>query len=157
MASAGFFSIHASKLKFGSDGRWYADGEPVLHQRLAQFFSRYVRQKPGGGYEIWVDQVYHADVEVEDTPHVVVAVSSDPRATEPGFVLHLNDGTSERLDPDSLEVGNGNVLYCRVKDGAERARLLRPAYYQLAYYIEEAASGQFELRCGGATHPIARG
>ena len=157
MAGAGFFSIHAAKLKFGSDGRWYADGELVTHERLARFFSRYVRPKLAGGYEIWFDQQYHADVEVEDTPHVVTGVSSDPRSSQPGFVLHLNDGTSERLDPDTLEVGPGNVLYCRVKDGTERARLLRPAYYQLAYYIEEAGGGQFRLRCGDTTHPIARG
>jgi len=85
------------------------------------------------------------------------AVLQPLRAAEAGWGIRDLARSAERLDPDSLEVGNGNVLYCRVKDGAERARLLRPAYYPLAYYIEEAASGQFELRCGGATHPIARG
>jgi hypothetical protein len=156
MPGAGFFSINASKLRFGSDGRWYADGEPVTHERLAQFFSRYVRQKAAGGYEIWVDERYHADVEVEDTPHVVTTVSSDLGAAVPGFIVHLNDGTSERLDPYSLDVGHANVLYCRVKAGTERARFLRPAYYQLANFIEEAGGGQFRLHCGSTTHPIIK-
>lgn len=151
MPGAGFYSIHTSKLRFCSDGRWYADGEPVTHARLVRVFNRYLRHKPSGGYEIWIDERYHADVEVEDTPCVVTAVSTD----EQGHMsVELNDDTIERLDPHSLQVGSGNVLYCRVKGGAERARFLRPAYYQLAGCIEEAAPGQFQFRCGGTTHPI---
>ena len=151
MARAGFYSIHTSKLRFRSDGQWYADDEPVTHERLARVFSRYLRRKPAGGYEIWIDEHCHADVEVEDTPYVVTAVNSDDQ----GYMsVELNDDTIEHLDPDSLQVGSGNVLYCRVKGGAERARLLRPAYYQLANFIEEAAPGQFQFRCGGTTHPI---
>ena len=34
MSKAGFWAIHTGELKFGRDGRWYADGEPVLHDRL---------------------------------------------------------------------------------------------------------------------------
>jgi hypothetical protein len=153
MPGAGFYAIHTSRLTFRSDGRWYADDDPVLHERLARLFSRYLRRKPSGGYEIWIDERYHADVEVEDTPYVVTFVTSEVQGE---LLLTLNDGTTEPLDPDSLQVGHGNVLYCGVKGGAERARFLRPAYYQLAEFIEEAAPGHFCLRCGGTTHPIAR-
>lgn len=161
MPGAGFYAISNAKLRFGSDGRWYADDEPVLHERLALLFSRFLRRKPSGTYEIWIDERYHADVEIEDTPYVVVdvdcpaganAVMSSPAA----FRLRLNDGSSEPLDPSSLQVGAGNVLYCRVKAGRERARFLRPAYYRLAQFIEEAGGGQFRLRCGGITHRIAQ-
>jgi hypothetical protein len=152
MPAAGFYSIHTSKLSFRSDGRWYADADPVVHERLARLFSRYLRHKPGGGYEIWIDERYHADVEIEDTPYVVIGVDT---STGP-FMVDLNDGTTEQLDPDSLRVGAHDVLYCRVKNGAERARLLRPAYYQLAKFIEEVGPGRFQLRCGGTTHPITR-
>jgi hypothetical protein len=152
MPAAGFYSIHTSKLTFRSDGRWYADADPVVHERLARLFSRYLRRKPSGGYEIWIDERYHADVEIEDTPFVVTAVGAD---TAGQFTVDLNDGTTELLDPHSLQVGADNVLYCRVKNGAERARFLRPAYYQLANYIEEIDPGRFQLRCGSVTHPIA--
>ena len=151
MPAAGFYSIHTSKLTFRSDGRWYADDDPVVHERLARLFSRYVRRKPGGGYEIWIDERYHADVEIEDTPYVVTAVETD---TAGRFTIALNDGTMEPLDPDTLHVGANDVLYCHVKHGTERARFLRPAYYTLAQFIEEVGPGRFQLHCGDRSHPI---
>jgi hypothetical protein len=151
MPAAGFYSIHTDKLTFRADGRWYADDEPIVHKKLANLFSRYVRRKSTGGYEIWIDERYHADVEVEDTPYVVVSVDADPRDD---IRVELNDGSTERLDPGTLAVGGGDVLYCRVKDGGERARFLRSAYNQLADRIEQNETGGFSLRCGGALHPI---
>jgi len=156
MPGAGFYAISNAKLKFGGDGRWYADGEPVVHERLALLFSRSLRRKASGGYEVWIDERYHADVEVEDTPYVVTAVSLASGCGPVSFTVQLHDGSSEPLDPDSLHVGAGNVLYCRVKGGSERARFLRPAYYQLAQFIEEAGGEQFRLRCGSATHTISQ-
>jgi hypothetical protein len=153
MPAAGFYAIHTARLVFRSDGRWYADEEPIVHERLARLFSRYLRRKPTGGYEIWIDERYHADVEVEDTPFVVTAVEADPAGR---FSLDLNDGTTEILDPGSLEVSTHNVLYCRVKNGAERARFLRPAYYQLARFVDEVGVGRFQLRCGPTTYPITQ-
>src|SRR5512143_3353099 len=125
MPAAGFYSIHTSKLTFRSDGRWYADEDPVTHERLARLFSRYLRRKAAGGYEIWIDERYHADVDIEDTPFVVVRVHGD---AERGFTVELNDGTAEALAPETLRIGAGDALTCRVK-GYERARFLRPAYY----------------------------
>lgn len=154
MPSAGFYAIHTSKLRFGADGRWYADDEPITHERLARLFSRYVRRKPDTDrYEVWIDERYHADIEVEDTPFVITAVEPD---ADGRFSIDLNDGTTELLDPTTVAVGTGNVLYCAVKNATEPARFLRPAYYQLVEAIEEVASGEFQLRCGGATYPIAR-
>jgi uncharacterized protein len=151
MPRAGFYAIHTSKLEFRSDGRWYADGELVTHDGLARLFSRYVRRKPSGGYEIWIDERYHADVEIEDTPWVVTAVGTDDRGN---LSVELNDGAVEPLDPNSVQVAADHVMYCRVRDGRERARFLRPAYYQLAKFIEETAPGRFQLRCGGSAHLI---
>jgi len=125
-----------------------------VHKRLALLFSRYLRRKASGGYEIWIDERYHTDVEVEDTPYVVTAVGIASSPSSAAFDVQLNDGTSEPLDPGSLQVGVGNVLYCRVKGGSERARFLRSVYYQLAQFIEEAGGGQFRLRCGNAAHTI---
>src|ERR1043166_4484550 len=99
MPGAGFYVIHTSKLTFRSDGRWYADDEPVVHDRLARLFSRYVRRKSSGGYEIWIDDRYHADVEVEDTPYVVTALHADP---EGGLSVELNDGSTQPLDASSV-------------------------------------------------------
>jgi len=152
MPGAGFYSIHTNKLSFRSDGRWYADDEPIVHERLARLFSRYVRRKAGGGFEIWIDERYHADVEVEDTLHVVVGVD---RGDSGAYRIELNDGSIEPLDPSTLEVGAGEVLYCRARDG-ERLRFLRAAYYRLADAIDEGASGGFVFHCGNTDYPVAR-
>ncbi|HYD50469.1 MAG TPA: hypothetical protein VEB21_19090 [Terriglobales bacterium] len=150
MPGAGLFPIHTDKLTFGRDGRWYADGEPVLHPRLASFFSRHLRRKPDGTYEIWVDERFHADVEVEDTPFVVVDVDS---ATDGALMLVLNDGTSEPLAGSGLRVTADESLSCAVKDGRYRARLLRPAQQRLEPLIE-AIADSFEIRSGSRRYPI---
>lgn len=151
MPGAGFYSIHTDKISFRADGRWYADDEPILHKKLAQLFSRYLRRKPAGGYEIWIDERYHADVEVEDTAYVITGVDVDPHDD---LYVELNDGSTERLDAAGLQVGDQDVLYCGVKRGTERARFLRAAYNQLASRIEQNESGDFELRFGGQSHII---
>ena len=153
MPGAGFYAIPTAKLSFRSDGRWYADADPVVHERLARFFSRYLRRKSSAGYEIWVDERYHADVEIEDTPYVVTSVHTDAAER---LSVELSDGSIEPLDGETLEIGDGNVCYCRVKQGAERARFLRAAYYQLTAFIDEPAPGRFLLRCGSNTHTITQ-
>lgn len=149
MGRAGFYAIHSSKIRFGRDGRWYADDEVISNRRIADLFSRHVVRQPDGSYRIEIGWDT-APIEIEDTPYVVTRV--DPR--QGGFVVELNDGTREALNPDSLSISEENVLYCSVKGGAERARLLRPAYYQVASHIHEVA-GRFVLRTGSGDHRIA--
>ena len=70
-------------------------------------------------------------LEVEDTPFVVMRV--DKTHT---FLITLNDETKEELDLNTLWVGDENVLYCKIREGKFEARFSRPAYYQLANYVE---------------------
>ncbi len=150
MARAGFYAIHSSKITFGRDGRWYSDGEPITNQKISRLFSRHVVRQADGSYRIEIDWD-KAPIEVEDTPYVVR--SAEPLG-EGGFAVELNDETREQLDLRTLEISPENVLYCRVKQGSERARFLRAAYYQLAPYIEESKSG-FAVRAGGEEFAIA--
>jgi len=90
---------------------------------------------------------------VDDTPYVVTAATAD----DAGQVwIELNDQTRETLDTRSLAVGEGDVLYCRVKAGREWARFLRPAYYQLADRIVADAEGGFAFASATGCHPIGR-
>ena len=66
----------------------------------------------------------------------------------------LNDEQRIPLDPAALEVGEQNVLYARVKDGALRARFLRSAYYHLSDCIEGDERAGFALRIGGKRYPL---
>ena len=152
MARAGFYEIRSSKLRFGRDGLWYADDEPIPNARIARLFSRHLVRLHDGSYHIEIGSD-RAPVEIEDTPYVVRDVD---REAGGGFSVELNDGTREPLTVDSLSVGAEHVFYCRVKNGTERARFLRPAYYQLSRFIEEKEPGHFVLRIGDETAPIRR-
>ncbi|HXG20549.1 MAG TPA: hypothetical protein VNN62_15925 [Methylomirabilota bacterium] len=152
MAKAGFWAIDPTrKISFGKDGWWYANDERIENRRINLLFSQHLRKTPEGAYEIAIgwDKVA---VVIEDVPYVVTQVTGDPLH---GFLLRLNDESEEPLDPTTLSVGQDNVLYCRVKGGEHRARFLRPAYYQLATYIQEAGEGGgFFLPLGDAAYPI---
>ncbi len=150
MAQAGFWAISSGRISFRHDGRWYNDDEPINNSRIAKLFSRCLRQTEDGRWQIAMADE-RAFVEIEDTPWVVTRVEGDASG---GFRLHLNDDSEEALDPATLSVGAGNVLYTRVKDGRYRARFLRPAYYQLAPAIDER-DGRFVLAAGGRRFAIA--
>jgi len=69
------------------------------------------------------------------------------------LMLILSDETEEALAPDTLYVGNENVLYCEVKEKRFPARFLRSAYYQLAEHVVEE-DGTYVLPLNGKTYPI---
>ena len=150
MARAGFTAISSGKIRFGRDGRWYTDDEPIPNRAICRLFSRAMRVLPDGRgrLELGEDK---ADVIIEDTPWVVTAVEGDPAR---GFFLVLNDETREPLDPATLTVGGDHVLYCRVKGGRHRARFLRPAYYELMRFAVPGPGDRLELPVGGRRIPL---
>ena len=152
MPRAGFYAIHNSSIRFGRDGRWYADGAPITNPRIAGLFARSVHRLPDGTYELRIAEE-RAAISVDDTAYVVTAALVD----DAGRVwIDLNDETREALDLRSLSVGAADVLYCRVKDGREWARFLRPAYYQLADRIVADAAGGFAFATATGRYPIGR-
>jgi len=135
------------------EGRWFHKGLEMIHREFIKLFYQNMKVDSRGRYVITLagDQCY---VDVEDTPFVVwrTAVTDDDK-TGPRFSLHLSDDSREDLDPYTLMVGAGNVLYCRVRNGAFPARFSRPAYYQLAEHIEEEKS-VFYLTLKGQRYAI---
>ena len=153
MARAGFTAISSGRIRFGKDGLWYSDDEPIPNRAIRLLFSRTLRVLPDGRGRLELGED-RADVDIEDTPWVVTSVEGDPVR---GFVLVLNDETREPLDPGSLHVGPEHVLYCRVKGGAHPARFLRPAYYQLMRHAVSGPGGEVVLPVAGRDVPIAGG
>ena len=149
MGRAGFYAIESGKISFRRDGSWYTDDERIDNSRIALLFSRSIKRNPDGSYYLQVAEE-RASITVEDTPYVVKTVRED----HGGFVIVTNDDEHEPLDPSSLEVGNDNVLYCRVKGGAFRARFLRTAYYHLSsnFFADEGEC--FSLVVHGQRYPI---
>lgn len=151
MARAGFYAIQNSHIRFGRDGRWYADGVLIANPRIAELFSRHVQRAADGSYVLRIADE-QAPIEVDDTPYVVVGAGTDPSGE---VCIELNDRSRERLDPRTLRVGADEVLYCRVKGDTEPARFARAAYYQLAEHIAPDEAGRFVFRSPRGTFPIA--
>lgn len=146
----------SEEIYIDKEGQWFFQGAPIIRQDIVSFLSRHLVELEDGSYQIrWKDQ--GCAVLVEDTPFVVwgvTPVESAGRAL--GILLHLNDGTTETLDPESLYIGFQNVPYCKVRQGRFRARFSRKAYYQLASMIEEIPGTEegFCLRLGDKVYPI---
>lgn len=121
-----------------TDGKWYHKGTEIIRKDIIKFFYEHIDLDEKGRYVIsWRNE--RCVVDVEDTAFFVQAVEK----IDSSFILHLSDETQEKLDPNTLYIGERNVLYCRVKGGRFPARFLRPAYYQIANYIEEDKDGYF--------------
>jgi uncharacterized protein len=151
MPRAGFYTIESGKISFRRDGQWYSDDERIENPRIAELFSKSIRRDPDGSYCLQVGDE-RAAITVEDTPYVVTTLEDDELG---GFMLVLNDGTREALDPATLEVGADNVLYARIKGGEFRARFLRNAYYHLSDRVEFDADGAIVLNLRGRRHRLA--
>jgi hypothetical protein len=151
MARAGFYAVESGKISFRRDGNWYTDDERIDNPRIALLFSKSIQRASDGSFFLQVGDE-RAPITVEDTPYVVRTLEDDGAE---GFVIVLNDGEREPLDPSTLEVGVDNALYTRVKQGRFRARFLRNAYYHLADRLDSDPDGRFFLNLRGIRHPIA--
>ena len=72
------------------------------------------------------------------------------------ITLHLNDESTEPLDPTTLRVGADHVLYAQAKQG-HRVRFLRNAYYALARFADLTADGTISLAVQGRVIPLGIG
>jgi uncharacterized protein len=122
-----------------AEGDWYYQGNKIIRPDILEFFCEHLGLDADGNYLLEWQQT-RCLLGVEDTPLVITRVDKRrAEASEQGAILlmlkHLP--AQELLDPASLVVGKDNVLYCKVRSGQLPARFSRPAYYQLAEWIEE--------------------
>jgi hypothetical protein len=134
------------------EGKWFHKGAEMVRREIIRFFCDCIEVDSLGRYVIRLgeEQCY---LDVEDTPFVVQRAQFQESGGSQMFILSLNDDTREVLHPESLFVGPENVLYCKVKEGRFVARFHRPAYYQLAEFVEEEG-GEFYLPLNGRKHSI---
>lgn len=150
MARAGFWAIESHTIRFGRDGHWYSDGERIAHPRIADLFSRHLHAEADGSFWLRLGDE-RARVEIDDTPWVVVRIDGQPAD---GVILSLNDGSREPLEPASLRLGDGDVLYCRVKSGAHEARFLRAPQTELLAHAHDGPDSRFRLSCPGGREVV---
>ncbi len=125
----------SSDIRIDTEGMWYYRGAEMTRRDIVKLFYQHLRQDMPGQFSIQMrGQSY--PVHVEDTAYVVWAVHRTEPGNEEGRIrLFLSDDSTEDLDPDTLRVRTGNVLYCRVKEGRMDARFSRGSYYQIAEHI----------------------
>jgi len=143
------------------EGDWYHRGAPMERADIVSDLCRHLGKDQASGRFVIRMGKQECYLEVEDTPLVITRVLREGGG--PGdaerfvvFVKHLD--AAEPLDPASLWVGQDNVLYCTVKPERLPARFLRPAYYQLAEFIQEDPDrGGFYLPVGGRRYYVREG
>ncbi len=135
------------------EGKWFHKGMEMVRREIIRFFCEHLEVDASGRYVINLDEE-QCYIEVEDTPFVVRTVQFEETGGRKTFLLSLNDETREVLRPESLSVGDEDVLYCRVKEGRFTARFHRPAYYQLAEFVREE-DGKFYLPLNGRRYLIS--
>jgi len=129
--------IPSCHIRIDKEGVWYYRGAEMFRREIVNFFYQNLKRDESGQYllELENDRCY---LEVEDTPFIVRSVhrALSEEGDQAAFYLLLSDETVEPLDPETLCVGNDNVLYCTVKKNCFDARFSRASYYQLASDIE---------------------
>ncbi len=160
--------LYPTDIAVDVEGEWFYRGAKLVREDIIELFLNCVRLNPGGPSEgkspfciEWKQSLCSLDV--ADTPFVIARVDKilqnpEESPKEEAILLslkHLSAG--EILDPSTLYVGKDNVLYCRIRGGVFPTRFSRPAYYQLAEWIEEDSStGGFVLELNGLRYPVAQ-
>ena len=136
------------------DGRIFHDGTEIVDPAVLRFFLGAMTKTAEGRYLV-LCQGERNWFEVYDTPFVVqrlrLTVDEDEDAVQDAALCFPGDYL-EPLDPDTLET-EADLLFCRVRRGAFRARFGRVAMQQLAPFLTDAAGGS-ALRVRGILHPV---
>jgi len=137
------------------DGRIFHDGTEIVDAAVLRFFLRAMTRTDDGRCLV-LCQGERNWFEASDTPFVVQRLR-----------LHLENGVlqgaelcflgdfREPLDPHTLETER-DLLFCRIRGGAFRARFGRIAVQQLAPFLADTGEGS-ALLLGGARHPVRSG
>lgn len=145
------------------DGRIFHDGTEIVDPATLRFFLRAMQRTPDDRCLV-VCQNEHNWFRAHDTPFVVQRLrltvdDGDPRRIPgggrlTGVELCFAGDYREPLITDSLEA-EGGQLFCRIRNGAWRARFGRIALQQIAPFLVDDADGA-GLLLAGVRHTIRR-
>jgi hypothetical protein len=118
-----------SSIALDREGRFWHDGARVDHPALERALRSWIARHPDDGRPILTNGYDWCYFKVEDAPFIVTAVHTGDHGAS---TLTLFDETEEPLDPAMLSIGEGGVVYAKVKGGRFDARFSRHAQTQLA-------------------------
>lgn len=138
------------RIRIDKEGTWYYQDNEIVNPFVLEFFCNALEQDDEGKYLVVIDQEI-CYLEVEDTPFVVTSLRGEP---DTGLSVLLNTGSLCDLDPDTLSVGDDNIMYCTIPSGM-KVRFSRAAYYMLAHIMEEDEEGNIILKAGEKSYCIS--
>jgi hypothetical protein len=118
-----------STIQLDREGRFWHDGARVDHPALERALRSWIARHPDDGRLILTNGYDWCYFRAEDAPFFVDALRVEPDGS---VTLRLFDGAEELLEPGTLVVGEGGVVYARVRAGRFDARFSRHAQTQLA-------------------------
>jgi uncharacterized protein len=145
-----------STIRLDGEGRFWHDGRPVEHARLAAGLHAWIDRHPDDGRYVLNNGYDWSYFTVDDAPFLVRAL----RVEAARMVLVLSDGTEEAWDPASTRVGEDGALYATVKQTAKggpyEAKFSRHAQISLGPMLAEdpGAPTQVAVRIGDQLHAI---
>jgi len=149
--------MESSDIKIDKDGIWYYRGAHMFRKDILCVFFEHLKTDDSGKYFIDLNgEIYYLDV--EDTAFVISAVykTKDLSDGKEQIEVLLSDDSREKLDLSTLTIGDGNVMYCVIKNGRFPARFTRQSYYQLAEFVEQddTTDEVFFIKLNGDKHFI---
>ena len=130
-------------IKVDAEGNWFYEDRPIIRKDIIELFYENLEYDPENGF--WIK--WHGErckLDVEDTPFIITRVDRVRDGSFEKILAHFKHlKRSEELDLSTLFADKNNVLHCRIKNGEVPARFSRPAYYQLAAWVEEDDKGFF--------------
>lgn len=137
------------------NGDWFSNGAKVIHEKIFKLFNESLKRGENGGYFLEIG-AQTCPVRVECTPFVVRGVYFENDADGNDIVwLILNDGRTERLDPETLRLCGADELRCVVSGGFEAA-FAPTAMSQLSPMLEhDSGSGKYFLSLNSARHQLS--
>ena len=122
------------EIKIDKEGVWYYNGAEMFRKEILDIFFQHLKRDEDGRYYIEMGREI-CYLKVEDTPIVVKSVHDGTETGEQDLIIRLSDSNYEKINLESLRIGEDNVLYCDLYRGFP-ARFTRAAYYQLAEKIQ---------------------
>jgi Protein of unknown function (DUF1285) len=127
-------------IRLTREGIWIADGHEISHEPTVALFARSLAKDEVGyflhiGFEM-------KRIEVEDTAYFVTGLSGT--AAE-GYEVKINDGTLEKLIPETLEYLPGR-LTCVIKSAEgtpEPAKFLKAPYIEILRDLQKESDKYF--------------
>jgi len=137
----------SGKIRLTGEGVWLHDGVEITHKRTVELFFKSVLYKKGK-YFLTGEKV-PVPITVDDVAIFVRGIKN----RNGHVVLKLSNGLEENLDISSVDVGEGNQLYCLTQNGDVPAKFERKVYYELMKNLKEI-DGYYGLEIGGLFYPV---